>query len=314
MPAPSRKSSEAVAGFQRISVCVCTYRRPQQLAALIKRLAEQQPPPILELVVVDNDAHGSAAGVVAAAIAPFPLRYSVQPVKNIALTRNQALAAASGDWIAFLDDDELPLPDWLQQLWRTAELHSADGVLAPVISQVPDDAPDWIKAGNFFARRRFTTGTVVPRNEYRIGNALLRADCLKALDGPFDAAYGLTGGEDGDLLCRYADQGARLVWCDEAVVTEPVEHSRLNRHWLLKRAWRGGNDYARHYFAGRYGPLPLLAGPRFMVRTALQWLAAAALQGATLPVQRCHFHWQRKAAAQRGKLAALRGSRYEEYR
>lgn len=301
-------------GEPSISICVCTYRRPAALARLIGHLARQAPPRIQELVVVDNDAAGSARAACAAAATPFALRYAVEPRQNIAHARNRAVALAAGNWLGFLDDDELPGRDWLARLWDAAREHRADAVLGPVIAVPPRGAPAWIHAGRFFERRRFATGTPVPRNELRIGNALIRRLSLSALRGPFDPAFGLTGGEDGDMLCRLARSGARIVWCDEAVVLEPVAPERLETRWLLRRAWRGGNDYARHFLAGHYGAHGPLARARFAARAAAQWLAALVLTLCALPLGRARWLWRlRQAHANAGKLAALRGRRDPAY-
>ena len=53
-------------------------------------------------------------------------------MKNISLTRNRTVALASGDWLAFIDDDERAPAAWLEQLAETAERFGADGVLGPV--------------------------------------------------------------------------------------------------------------------------------------------------------------------------------------
>lgn len=298
-----------------LSVCVCTFRRPAALARLVDLLAAQRPAVIDELVVVDNDARGSARASCAAADGVFPVRYAIEPEQNIALARNRAVALARGDWLAFIDDDELPGPDWLARLRDAAARFEADAVLGPVIGLPPPDAPGWVREGRFFERRRFATGTPVPRNEFRIGNALVRREGLLRLAGPFDPAYGLTGGEDGDMLCRLARAGARIVWCDEAKVLEPVERARLRPRWLLRRAWRGGNDYARHFLAGHYGPPGALARAGFAVRAAVQAAGALLLALAAAPFGRARWlHRLRQAWANAGKLAALAGRRHEEYR
>ncbi len=298
----------------KVSVCICTYRRPDALARLLDALGAQTRRPD-EIVVVDNHAGGGARAVCEGAAIGVPVRYAIEAEQNIALARNRAVAMASGDWLGFLDDDELPGHDWLEQLLATAERHAADGVLAPVSSEVPDNAPQWIRRGQFFARRRFATGTVVPRNEFRIGNALIRADCLRSLDPVFDPAFGRTGGEDGDALSRLAAAGARLVWCDEAVVREPVEFSRLNLRWLLMRSFRGGQDYGRHFLAGRYGANGPLRRALFIARATLVLFVSALL---CLPALLFGRHravqWLRRAYAQLGKLAAFSSYRYEEYR
>jgi succinoglycan biosynthesis protein ExoM len=299
-----------------ISVCVCTYRRPVQLAALIERLAAQQGQPgISEMIVVDNDAAASARAVVAAARLSCPLRYDVQPVKNIALTRNRAIALARGDWIGFLDDDELPQTDWLVQLHAAATRFGADGVFAPVLSVVPETAPSWIRGAGFFGRQRFSTGAPVPRNELRIGNALIASSWLRRFDGPFNPDYGLTGGEDSDLLARLGNAGARFVWCDEAAVTEPVEPGRLRLASILRTSYCGGQTYARLALAGAYGAMGAFARLRFIARATAAMIVALTVTIATLPRgRRGWVGWLCKACAQAGKLTALAGHRYEKYR
>jgi succinoglycan biosynthesis protein ExoM len=299
-----------------ISVCIATYRRPERLRALLDDLVAQQLPPF-EIVVVDNDAAGSAREIVDERRrrgARCPLRYDLQTEKNISLTRNRTVAIASGDWLAFIDDDERAPTAWLGQLADAAGRNAADGVLGPVVPVVPAAAPAWIRRGDFYSWVRFPTGTVVPSNRLRFGNVLLRARFLTTYGAPFDPAYGLTGGEDGNLLTRLVHAGARLVWCDEAIVTEPVEAARLSLRWLLRRALRGGQDFARHTFAGGYGRRTAAARLQFVTRALAQLTLAVALAVLTLPFGRHRAaHWLLKATANLGKLTVLVGWHYREY-
>ena len=298
-----------------ISVCIATYRRAERLGALLADLAQQSLPPG-EVVVVDNDAEGSGGAAVARCLAaqpPFPVRYAIQPVKNISLTRNRTVELASGECLAFADDDERAPQSWLATLAAALARYQADGVLGPVAPIVPDDAPAWIRRGRFYDFPRLPSGSVVPPNRLRFGNVLLRAAPLRALGTPFDPAYGLTGGEDGDMLARLALQGARIVWCDEAPVHEPIEPARLNLRWLLRRSLRGGQDFARHLLAGRYGPRRA-AAVRLIARSLLQLIAAAALAVLCLPFGRHHAaHWLTRASANAGKLSIFLGWHYREY-
>lgn len=298
-----------------ISVCVATYRRLDRLEALLADLARQELLPS-EVIVVDNDAAGSARLVVERCLAtqpPFPIRYDVQPEKNISLTRNRTVELTTHEWLAFIDDDERAPDFWLARLAAAAAGHRADGVLGPVEPVVPDDAPGWIRRGNFYDFPRMTTGSVIPPNRLRFGNLLLRASTLKAMDVMFDPAYGLTGGEDGDLLSRMTLGGARIVWCDEAIVREPIEKSRLNLQWLLRRALRGGQDFARHSLSGRYGRR-FGGHVRLFGRALLQLVAAAGMAILVLPLGRHHSaHWLTKASANVGKLSIFLGWHYREY-
>ena len=298
-----------------ISVCIATYRRLDRLEALLGDLCRQQLLPG-EVIVVDNDAGGSARLVVERCLEakpPFPILYDIQPEKNISLTRNRTVELTSREWLAFVDDDERAPDFWLARLAAAARDYAADGVLGPVDPVVPEDAPGWIRRGRFYDFPRMPTGTVVPPNRLRFGNLLLRASAVKTLAVMFDPAHGLTGGEDGDLLSRMTLAGARIVWCDEAIVHEPVEKSRLNLRWLLRRSLRGGQDFARHSLSGRYGART--AGHlRLFGRALVQLVAAAGIAILVLPLGRHHAaHWLTKASANVGKLSIFLGWHYREY-
>ena len=297
-----------------ISVCIATYCRPDRLRTLLADLVAQQSLPF-EIIVVDNDAAASAREIVEERRrlgSGCTLHYEVQPEKNIALTRNRTVAVARGDWLAFIDDDERAPAAWLRTLADAAVAHAADGVLGPVVPVVPVTAPAWIRRGDFYSWVRFPSGTVVPANRLRLGNALLRTGLLARAS--FDPAYGLTGGEDGDLLARLASAGARIVWCDEAIVTEPVETSRMSLRWLLRRALRGGQDFARHTFTGRYGCQTRSGRMRFVIRAIAQIALAMSLALVTWPFgKHLAAAWLLKAAANGGKLTVLGGWHYREY-
>jgi succinoglycan biosynthesis protein ExoM len=298
-----------------VSICIATYRRPQRLGALLADLALQQRLP-QEVIVVDNDEHGSAGSIVdlARVHAPFPLHYEIQPQKNLSLTRNRSVALASGDWLAFIDDDERAAPTWLGSLIDLATRLDADGVLGPVEPLLPAEAPAWLRRGRFYDWPRMPSGTPVPLNRLRFGNVMLRHSTLQWQQPVFDPAYGLTGGEDGDLLTRLTQAGARLFWCDEAVVTEPVEPARLSLRWLLLRALRGGQDFARHTLAGRYGGSLRLRRIGLFLRALVQMLVASLLALLYLPLGRHHAaRWLTKAAANLGKLSVFFGMHYREY-
>lgn len=299
-----------------VSVCIATYQRPLQLQQLLEDLRLQTHPP-QEVIVVDNDARGSARSIVRAARAqrpPFPIRYAIEAEKNIARCRNRCVAMAEASWLAFIDDDERACPHWLGRLLDSAQKTDADGTLGPVLPLLPSHAPKWLQRGAFYDWPRVPSGSPVPWRMLRFGNVLLSAKVLLTQQPVFDPAYGRTGGEDGDLLTRLLQAGARLTWCDEAVVTEAVAPSRLSLRWLLMRALRGGQDHARHLLAGRYGsPTPLRRG-LLWIRASAQFVAALVLTPISLPLGRhVSAYWLTKAAANLGKLSAFAGWHYREY-
>lgn len=304
----------------RISVCIATYRRPQRLQLVLEDLLAQTLA-VQQITVVDNDAQGSAREVAEAFVRAnpqLPLVYEIQPARNIALTRNRTVALADGDWLAFIDDDERAPAGWLKRLMDEAQRLGADGLLGPVVPQVPDSAPAWIRAGRFYDFPRMLTGTEVPDNQLRFGNILLRGSLVRSEPGPFDVRYALMTGEDADLLLRLRTRGARILWCDEAVVLEPVEASRLSFRWMLKRAYSGGQEFARKTLAGRYGPIGWTRRIRFFAECGLKLVIGAVLSllfllGMPMLGRGRAALWLIRAAANFGKLTAFAGWTYQEY-
>jgi succinoglycan biosynthesis protein ExoM len=299
-----------------LTVCVATYRRTDRLYAALTDLARQQHPP-QQVVVVDNDAAGSARPVIERLTAeqvPFRIDYDIQAERNIAMTRNRTVALAHGEWIAFIDDDERAPEAWLSQLQEAAAQYEADGVLGPVQPQLPEAAPGWIRRGRFYDFPRLPSGTAVPLNRMRFGNILLRGSLLRAEPGPFDINYGLSTGEDGDLLVRLARKGGRIVWCDEAIVFEPIESRRLSLRWLLARALSGGQEFARQTVNGKYGPIGAVGCSLFFARCVLQLLVAACLALISWPAGlHRSARWLITASANFGKLSVCMGWRYRAY-
>jgi succinoglycan biosynthesis protein ExoM len=300
----------------KISVCIATYRRPDRLSNLLTDLARQQELPE-QVVVVDNDVTGSARDVVErhqAAGTPFRIVYDIQPERSIALTRNRTVALAQCDWLAFVDDDERAPEAWLRQLLEAAAQYQGDGILGPVVPRVPAEAPAWIRRGRFYDFARMTSGSEVPLNRMRFGNVLLRATHVRAQPGPFDPSYGLTSGEDADLLIRMVHAGARIIWCDEAVVYEPIERARLSLGWLLQRALSGGQEFARKTLKGAYGRVNVLTRIQLLLRALLQSLVAACLALLSWPLGRHRAaSWLIKLSANIGKLSVFCGWHYQEY-
>ncbi|MDY7578264.1 glycosyltransferase family 2 protein [Herbaspirillum sp. RTI4] len=300
-----------------ISICICTFRRPLQLTHLLVALLAQAYDDLrIEVVVVDNDPAGSAATVLEhwRQCSPLPLQARHEPTPNISLARNAAVHAASGAWILFIDDDELPDPDWIRRMVATQAQYQADAVLGPVTPNYRSDTPDWIRRGDFFNRRRLATGTRVGINDARTGNVLIRRSLLQQLPGPFDPAFGLSGAEDTLLFHALIDLGAVLIWCDEATVSEEVASQRATLGWLLRRSYRQGQTYMRCELVRRRGAARCLRGALLGLRALLQCAIALVCSLLCLPLSPVKaVKWLRIGLSQCGKLSALAGHRYHEY-
>lgn len=232
-----------------IGVCVCTFKRPRLLEELLMALGRQTTEGQFthSVVVVDNDAGESAREVVNTVTARIarPIGYFVEPRQNIALARNMAVANGGGDFVAFIDDDECPDDRWLLTLFRACEAYSVAGVLAPVRPKFERTPPAWLVRTNSFERPEYATGTPLPWQATRTGNALVRRKAIDDLDVPFLSVYG-AGGEDQDFFRRMIERGHRFVWCNEAPVLEFVPVARSTAGYLCRRSLlRGQNERHR---------------------------------------------------------------------
>ena len=296
-----------------VSICVDSFQRPRGLARLLESLARQKLPTGLEIeiIVVDNDAEGSAAPVLARFREALPLRSFVEPRRNIAHARNRALTEARGSWLAFLDDDEEADEDWLAAYWSRLESgEDADGWFGPVLPRTEEPHDGWLEIEHFYARPRHASGCSLGLADLRTGNAFVRRSLFQVRR--FDPDFGGCGGEDTEVFGRLLRAGSCFRWCDEARVAEYLPAERLRLGWLVQRAFRGGAVTTR---LERLRLGPGLA----LVRRGPRALAGLALYGALLPLVALGGRVPAARAAMRvctqlGHLwALLRGGR-EEYR
>ncbi len=226
-------------------IAVLTYQRPEPLLTLIPELVREAvaAPVSTGILVIDNDPAGSAAELVGR-FADQGVRYVHEPRPGIAAARNRALSESVDEkLLVFIDDDEHPVDGWLGLLIDTYRQTTPTAVVGPVISEFDAEPEPWVQAGDFFRRRRLSTGTEV--TVAATNNLLLDMTVIRDWGLRFDEKFGISGGSDTLFTRAIAARGGRMVWCDEAVVVDQVPASRITRRWVLLRALRSGNGWSR---------------------------------------------------------------------
>ena len=224
--------------------------RPVMLSRLLDALQEQKTDDLFtySIVIVDNDSGESARQIVDSLKyrAGVSIQYYVEPERNIALVRNKAIAHAEGDYLAFIDDDEFPLMDWLLNLYKACRIYLAMGILGPVKPDFEINPPAWVVKSKLCDRKSFKTGEFFENAKYtKTGNVMLDRTIFNGNQTPFDPQF-KTGGEDVDFFARMMKQGYRFAWCEEACVYETVTVERLRRIYYIKRALLRGSHNARN--------------------------------------------------------------------
>jgi glycosyltransferase involved in cell wall biosynthesis len=240
------------AGVRHICVCICTFRRADQLRRLLQDLAEQETDQrfTFSVLVVDNDRYRSAEDVVlqTSATCNLPIQYQLEPRQNISLARNCAVANAAADYLAFIDDDERPIRRWLATLFDALEKFGVAGVLGPVKPQFDTTPPRWVVKGKFYDRPSYPTGYVIDGPKGRTGNVLLKTELFKDESEPFNPD--LLTGEDQDFFRRMISKGNVFIWCEEALAYEVVPPVRWKRSFMLRRALLRGKISLRQSSTG----------------------------------------------------------------
>ncbi len=293
-----------MAKAQLVSIGICTYRRPSVVETIASLAAQELPQNIsLRVVVADNDTEPEARARVlqAAAQSGLDIAYVHAPSRNICIARNACLDAASGDWVAFLDDDEIAAPNWLAALLGEAWSSGRDAVLGPVQAIYGDAAPEWLKAADLHS-----TWPVV--NAGRIskgyaGNVLIRRSAIAARGLRFDLALGRSGGEDDDFFYRLTDAGGTIGFAPGALAFEPVPVERSTLRWLLRRGFRTGQTHGARLGASHRG----MRRAAQMALAALKGLVCLAAAGGRVASTRGRNRWLVRGSLHAGVVARLAG-------
>jgi glycosyltransferase involved in cell wall biosynthesis len=270
----------------QVSVIVPTHNRARLLAATLRSITRQRGVD-LEVVVVDDASTDDTAALVAA-LDDARVRIVRNPVSSgVSTARNTGIANATGEWIAFCDDDDLWAPDKLETQLAVAQVEGATWVYT---GDVTVDSRLRVVAGSPPPSPREVVELLPRQNPLSSGgsNVLVRASAL-AVTGGFDTALRRT--EDWDLWLRLVSTGP-LAWVQrplvayrlhqgnivsdvESIVLEatrlaqrrgvPVDMSAMHRRaaWTLLRGGRRREAVAHYLKAVRLGDVRSLVRAGF---------------------------------------------------
>jgi GT2 family glycosyltransferase len=201
-----------------LSVIVPVHNRSRQLGACLEGLVRSTfPRQRFEIIVSDDGSTEAMEPIVTAFEDRLRISLVVHSNSGPAAARNRGAARAQGSYLAFLDSDCVPAPDWLtavaSQLERTPD-HLVAGAIANALPHNPFSTATQLivsYAADFYRRRergiRF----------FNSSNLVLPADRFRRLGG-FDESYPLAAGEDYDLCHRWQQAGYGMTYCPDAVV------------------------------------------------------------------------------------------------
>ncbi len=254
-PSPAVLPFDAVAD---VVVMIPTFRRPQSLEHLLAALAAQNTSANLTVLVADNDSEHHEGFDLCERLRATGYRWLLDsiivPERGISQVRNalvaRMLTAHRAEFVAMIDGDEWPSPDWLDAFLHVQAETNADALQGTIRRVFEKHPGDWVVHCDGVTDVVRPTGPIAMLQG--AGNLFLRRALLEALPAPwFDPAFALTGGEDSDFLLRLKENGAHFAWAHEALAFDRVPPSRANLKWALQRAYSVGNSDMRVFLKHR---------------------------------------------------------------
>jgi GT2 family glycosyltransferase len=242
-----------------ISVVVCSRNGAATIGDCLEAIARLDYPNV-ETIVVDDGSTDRTAGIAGG----FEVRLiRTKTNQGLSTARNLGIAAATGEIVAFTDDDACPDPHWLRYLAHGFATTSHAGLggpnVAPADGNLVERAVAHAPGGPIHVLLSDDLAEHVPGC-----NMAFRRDALRGVDG-FDPQFRVAG-DDVDICWRLQERGLTIGFCPGAVVThrrrrtlraymrQQAAYGRAEA--LLERKWpekynRGGHlSWAGHMYGG----------------------------------------------------------------
>ena len=275
--------------WPRVSVIVCTYNGERTLPDCLEGLLDLEYPDF-EVIVVDDGSTDSTAAIAR----EYGFRLITTENLGLSNARNIGMHAATGEIVAYLDDDARPDPHWLTYLAATFLTTEHVGVGGPNITH-PGDGPIAECVGK--SPGNATHVLLSDREAEHIPgcNMAFRKAYLEEIGG-FDKRFRVAG-DDVDICWRLQQRGWTLGFSPAAVVWHHRRNS-IRAYWkqqrgyakaeaLLKKKWPEKYNASGHLvWAGRIydeGLAPALAWPQRQIYQGI-W-GSAPFQSLYQPAQ-----------------------------
>jgi GT2 family glycosyltransferase len=184
---------------------------------VLDALATQaSPTPPFEVVVVCDGESDPAADLIRTRSWPLDLKLVQQPRQGPAAARNTGIGLARGEYVLFLDDDVIPVPDFISQHAAAQDGDPSQVVIGPLLP-TRERRPPWITWEFETLRRQYEameSGTWQPSwRQFHTGNASVRREHINKVGGFHPS---LTRAEDVELGWRLFRLGLKFSFCPDA--------------------------------------------------------------------------------------------------
>lgn len=280
----------------RLSLVIATYNRAEQLMVTLASVGEQSAKPSLwECIIVDNNSRDNTQERVAEFAKEHPtfnIRYCFEPNQGLSYARNKGISEAKGDIIAFIDDDERIVAEFINSYIKLFDEHpDAMAAGGKIIAEYPTGRPRWM---SHYTERPIANPMdfgdyITPFPKGRIpggGNMAMRRELFDRV-GVFDTSLGrmggkLIGGEESELFERIYSLGMKCYYAPRAVMYHIIPAEKLTTEYFERLCYNTGvSQLTRAKIHNRI--------TRLYIGEAMKWCATLLLCLLHRPAQSRHL-------------------------
>ncbi len=250
-----------------VTACVCTHNRTHYLRHCLESLRQQSIGlDAFEIVVVDSNSSAVAAAEMQRLVAELPNARLVRVEESgLSLARNAGALAARGDYVAYIDDDALAEPDWVEQIMRVVEEQPVRPAVlsgralpvweAPLPAWWPESLRGILTITEWEGSGEYRTSEVPAGLGPYGANMIVERAALLAASG-FAEDLGRRGGlllsdEDVHLAWKLQDSGRSARHDSRITVHHCIQAVRLTPEWMLQRLyWQGASSVMTRLMLG----------------------------------------------------------------
>ncbi len=238
-----------------LSVAICTYNGESRLPEVLDRLQSQVGTEDItwEVIIVDNNSTDNTAKVIRDYQAHWSgacaIHGDFEPQQGKIYAQHRAVQRAQGTLIGFLDDDNLPTPEWVAETHAFGQAHPKAGAysgkihgdfeieppqnfkrIAPFLAVGGGEKAICYTSDPQYAQKRALppgAGIVIRRQAW-----LESVPDQQALLGRIGNS--MVGGEDIETLLHIRQQGWEIWYNPKMCIRHQIPKQRLTREYLLK--------------------------------------------------------------------------------
>jgi glucosyl-dolichyl phosphate glucuronosyltransferase len=252
-----------------LTVCICTHNRPRYVRDCLEGIRLQTVPrQRYAVLLIDSGSTGDNPAALRALADEYDARLIRLDRPGVSIARNAGAWGARSRYIAYIDDDAIPAPDWVERILEAvAEPGPIPSVIggrilpkweAPLPAWWPEALRGVLSIIEHEGRGEYRTNAVPTKLEPYAANMVVHVLTLLSAGG-----FGHSVGRYGDVLL--SDEEVQFAWAlqdnghlirydSSIVVHHQIQAQRLRPEWLLSRLyWQGASTVLTRRLLNRSG-------------------------------------------------------------